>query len=386
MRRPDAAHWRAAEELELKAMSDRGVFGPRILVKDLSPEQRKKVISTQWVYRLKNRDGALLYRARLVCRGDQQQEEIDSYSPNLNVKSLRVLCALAAQHDLILENMDFETAYLNAPTSSELYLRPAPGSLLPGEEPYVVPLQRALYGVRDSGKCWNDEITTSLTEFGLKQSHYDPCVFFMIADTKPTMIFELYTDDLISGHHASTETEYQEIKSAIKKRYATRDVDLRLNNFVGHRITQDLVAGTVTLDQDEYIQSVLAEFPSAKPVPVPCKDDAATKILPRDAPATDYPYRRVLGRTRYACNTRADIAFAQGFWERFSTAPGPEHVSGVQYMLNYLAAHPSAHLVYRKDRDVKFLHINAFSDSSWADCPATIPAPPKDPSFALAKA
>ena len=136
MRRPDAAHWRAAEELELKAMSDRGAFGPRILVKNLSPEQRKKVVSTQWVYRLKNRDGALLYRARLVCRGDQQQEEVDSYAPNLNVKSLRVLCALAAQQDLILENMDFETAYLNAPTSSELYLRPAPGSLLPGEEPY----------------------------------------------------------------------------------------------------------------------------------------------------------------------------------------------------------------------------------------------------------
>ena len=220
MRRPDAAHWRAAEELELKAMSDRGVFGPRILVKDLSPEQRKKVISTQWVYRLKNRDGALLYRARLVCRGDQQQEQIDSYSPNLNVKSLRVICALAAQHDLILENMDFETAYLNAPTSSELYLRPAPGSLLPGEEPYVVPLQRALYGVRDSGKCWNDEITTSLTEFGLKQSHYDPCVFFMIADTKPTMIFELYTDDLISGHHTPRRPSTSE--SSLQSKNATR--------------------------------------------------------------------------------------------------------------------------------------------------------------------
>ena len=59
MRRPDAAHWRAAEELELKAMSDRGVFGPRILVKDLSPEQRKKVISTQWVYRLISRSPRL---------------------------------------------------------------------------------------------------------------------------------------------------------------------------------------------------------------------------------------------------------------------------------------------------------------------------------------
>ena len=108
----------------------------------------------------------------------------------------------------------------------------------------------------------------------------------MIADTKPTMIFELYPDDLISGHHASTETEYQRIKSAIKERYATRDVDLRLNNFVGHRITQNLAAGTITLDQDEYIQSVLAEFPSTKSVPVPCKDDAATKILTRDAPAS----------------------------------------------------------------------------------------------------
>ena len=75
-------------------MSDRGVFGPRILVKDLSADQRTKVISTQWVYRLKSRDGALLYRARLVCRGDQQREEVDSYAPNLNVKSLRVLCAL----------------------------------------------------------------------------------------------------------------------------------------------------------------------------------------------------------------------------------------------------------------------------------------------------
>jgi len=143
-------------------MSDRGVFGPRMLL-DLSPEQRKKVISPQWVYRLKNRDGALLYRARLVCRGDQQEEEVDSYSPNLNANSLRVR-AVAAHHDLILENMDFETACLKAPTSPEIYLRPAPGTLLPGEEPYVVPLLRALYGVRDSGKCWNEEITSSLIE------------------------------------------------------------------------------------------------------------------------------------------------------------------------------------------------------------------------------
>ena len=56
MRRPDAAHWRAAEELELKAMSGRGVSGPRIISGEgpLSSEQQKKVISTQWVYQARS--------------------------------------------------------------------------------------------------------------------------------------------------------------------------------------------------------------------------------------------------------------------------------------------------------------------------------------------
>ena len=51
----------------------------------------------------------------------------DTFAPTANFTSVRVLMQLAAQHDLILHQMDVKTAYLNAPIDCETFIEQPEG-------------------------------------------------------------------------------------------------------------------------------------------------------------------------------------------------------------------------------------------------------------------
>ena len=51
MRRPDAALWKEAEEKELASLLEMETFSEKILVDDLTPRQRKLILSSRWVYK-----------------------------------------------------------------------------------------------------------------------------------------------------------------------------------------------------------------------------------------------------------------------------------------------------------------------------------------------
>ena len=112
--------------------------------------------------------------------------------------SIRVLMQLAAQHDLILHQMDVKTAYLNAPIDCEIYLDQPEGFQIENKDGkrLVYKLNKSLYGLKQSGRNWNTVLHTYLVENNFVQNQSDTCVYTMSNDNE-TIYILVWVDDLI---------------------------------------------------------------------------------------------------------------------------------------------------------------------------------------------
>ena len=122
MKSPDSAQWKTAIDAELQSMRDNNVWKPAIL-----PEDRK-LVTTKWLFRPKyDIHGVIVkYNARLVARRFEQvygKDFDETYRPVTRLSSLRLFFGLATQFDLDLQQMDVETAFLNANRHDEVVLQ-----------------------------------------------------------------------------------------------------------------------------------------------------------------------------------------------------------------------------------------------------------------------
>lgn len=139
------------------------------------------------------------YKARLVIKGYSQRKGVDydeTYTPVVRHSSLRYLFALAAKHNLYVDQMDAVTAFLQGDLEEEIYMEQPPCFEQPGEGPKVCRLNKALYGLKQSSRVWNAKLDTALKKLGMKQSKYDPCLYHKINNGK-ILFVAIYVDDLM---------------------------------------------------------------------------------------------------------------------------------------------------------------------------------------------
>ena len=95
------------------------------------------------------------FKARLVAQGFSQQyraDYLETFSPTIRSKSLRLLLAIGAIEDLELRQLDVVSAYPRSRLHATIYMRPPPGvKALSGR---VLLLNNALYGLKQSGREW----------------------------------------------------------------------------------------------------------------------------------------------------------------------------------------------------------------------------------------
>src|SRR5207253_6715081 len=126
--------------------------------------------------------------ARLVAQGFRQKQGIDfetSYSPVVCLESIRNLLFLASLNNLTVEYYDSVTAYCQSKCSSLTFVHQPPGFVQPqegGDLPLVMQLNKALYGLKCSGRDWNEHLNSILIAVGLTRSNYDPCIYFSRTD------------------------------------------------------------------------------------------------------------------------------------------------------------------------------------------------------------
>ena len=73
--------------------------------------------------------------------------------------------------------MDVTTAFLNGVLKESLYMAQPEEFVVPGTEHKVCHLKKSLYGLKQSPRCWYQELSKHLVATGFQQSKADPCVF-----------------------------------------------------------------------------------------------------------------------------------------------------------------------------------------------------------------
>ena len=108
MQSPDSENWKGAMNEKMNSLFANGSVSLTTLPQGRTP------VGGRWVYTIKEgADGDITYKARFVAKGYSQVKGLDfqdTFAPTANIVSVRVLCQLAAQYDLILHQMDVKTA------------------------------------------------------------------------------------------------------------------------------------------------------------------------------------------------------------------------------------------------------------------------------------
>lgn len=138
-------------------------------------------VSCKWVFKLKlDKTGQVSrYKARLVARGFSQKYKIDydeTFSPTLRAETIRCLLILAFEYKLHMLQMDVKTAFLHGLLEEEIFMT-QPEGYIKGNANMVCRLKKAIYGLKQASRSWNEVFTNFLKEFNLKQLYTDCCVF-----------------------------------------------------------------------------------------------------------------------------------------------------------------------------------------------------------------
>ena len=90
-----------------------------------------------------------------------------------------MVLATAAGYNLECWQLDYNTAFLNAAVTEEVYVKMAPGYEQFDENgvPLVMRFLKSLCGLRQSPTNWWNTIDKHLVEIGFKSPKSDPCVY-----------------------------------------------------------------------------------------------------------------------------------------------------------------------------------------------------------------
>ena len=221
----------------------------------------RKTVGSKWVFKKKTgADGTVeRFKARLVAQGFTQKYGMDydkTFCPVVRQESLRVLIALSVGSGLKLHQVDVTTAFLNGTLEEEVFMRRPDGFVKKGSENLVFRLKKSIYGLKQSPRCWNVALDTTLKEMGFTQSKNDPCIYYK--NTEGEMFYlGVYVDDIILA--GKTETKLNEVKSDLSRKFDIKDLG-ELNYFLGIKIDQQDNLESVWIGQPAYTKNLLEMF------------------------------------------------------------------------------------------------------------------------------
>jgi hypothetical protein len=164
----------------------------------------RKTIKSKWIFKIKEDSlkKSKRYKARLVAKGCAQIPGVDyteTFSPVVRYDTLRVLIALATIHNWEMDHVDAVVAFLQGDIEEEIFMELPEGlevSKERGVDRLVCRLQKAMYGLKQSGRNWYNKLDENLRKLNLTCANFDNCVYYKIQDNN-IVIVAVYVDDLI---------------------------------------------------------------------------------------------------------------------------------------------------------------------------------------------
>jgi hypothetical protein len=120
--------------------------------------------------------------------------------------------------------MDIVTTYLYGSLDSEIYMNVPDGISIPSPKAnsnmYYVKLQKSLYGLKQSGRMWYNQLSEFLKQKGYTNNDDCPCVFIKKSSIE-FCIISVYVDDL---NIISNEPDINEARRHLKTKFEMKDL------------------------------------------------------------------------------------------------------------------------------------------------------------------
>ena len=387
---PFAIRWKESMSREIQGLLEHRTWD--VVSRKTIPNGRKPCKS-KFVYALKyDRQGNIdKWKSRFVCCGYSQQQGVDfheSYSSTLRASSFRLILALAAYHKLSLDQIDVTSAYTQALIDDvDIWVEPPRGF-----EEYeadgtskVLKLNRALYGSRQSGRCWQNTLRNFLIspQMGFTCCILDPCLF-VLREGNDVLVLGCYVDDIICAH--SSPQIFKKFLTKFQGRFNSKHLG-KLSWFLNMAIDQD-ANHRVSFHQQKYIEDLAKKFlPGGDSLTIsrntPCSAEKFNQVGPAQndqerAEAANLPYMQLIGSLLYLSTmSRPDISFHLSVLCRCMSDPSPLAYEQALGVLAYLYKTRHRRITYRRDFKVppvfgkhhaaiqRNMGFHAYSDASW---------------------
>ena len=251
-------------------------------------------IETIWLVTEKVINGQVGYKARLVCRGDQENVEVPTDSPTCSKSVMRVFLAIVPSLGYKIKTKDVMSAFLQGkPITRDVYVIPPKEMRKPN---MIWKLKKAVYGLVDAARSWYESVVEEMVRLGCEKSKLEPALFFHKENSTLNGVSVSHVDDFLD---AGNEKFEKEVIDNVVRTFMIGSKAEREFRYIGINLTQN--DNGVKLDQSHYIESVsMYELPSDRKKE---KDDKLS-----DAELKEY--RKIVGSINWVATTsRPDMCF-----------------------------------------------------------------------------
>ncbi|CAM8988449.1 unnamed protein product [Rhodiola kirilowii] len=357
MKSQDVSFWKEAINDEMDSIIGNNTW----ILSDFPPGC--KPLGCKWIFKKKMKvDGSVdKFKARLVIQGFREKEGIDffdTYAPVARISNIRLLIALAAIKNLVVNQIDVKTAFLNGDLDEEIYMKQPEGFIMPGNENKVCKLIKSLYGMKQAPKQWHQKFDKVILSSGFKLNQADKCIYSQFDNSDNGVIICLYVDDMLI--FGTDQKQVDLTKNFLSSSFAMKDMG-EADVILGIRIKRE--NKSIALSQFHYVDKVLKKFNYLNCSLASTPMDPSVKLLPNTGKhVSQLEYSQVIGCLMYAMtSTMPDIAYAVGKLSRYTSNPSTHHWEAIRRVLKYLKGTMSYGLVYADFPSV----LEGYTDASW---------------------
>jgi len=220
-----------------------------------------KPLTARWVFVLKrNAEGEVeRAKARLVARGFEQRfgrDVFKTFSPVPRLETVRTFLTIVELNGWVRVQFDIATASLHRQVEEEVFMEPPQGVVVPQNK--CLKLIKALYGLRQAPKVWNQALDEALSEMNFKQIKSDACVY---RNSDASIIILIYVDDGIVA--AKSKKIAQKVIEELSNRFKVREMSGSM--FLGIELVE--TTSGLKLSQTRYVDDILKRFNMADAKP-----------------------------------------------------------------------------------------------------------------------
>jgi Reverse transcriptase (RNA-dependent DNA polymerase) len=198
---------------------------------------------------------------------------VETFALVMRLETFRLLITLATKLELVIHVVDVVGAYLNGKLDEKIFMmQPLEYNDGTGR---VCQLLRPLYGLKQAGRAWNEELNQTFSKMDFTRLYSDQCVFIRHTD-QDLLITSIHIDDMtILGSDIDAITD---MKAELRKHFTITDLG-EAKQIVGLELDRDMEAGTLKIKQTLYIKKILEKFGMTDSHPVSTPLDPNVKLV-----------------------------------------------------------------------------------------------------------